>query len=218
MLAKKLIVNSGNKLPSAAEGWAILGAGVVGSLAYAFSDSFWFSAVEGEVYAMSSLFTAAVVWAILRWEEVADRRAGFRWLLLISYIMGLSIGVHLLNLLAIPTIVYVYYYKKYTYSHKGFSAAGILSLAIIVVIMYMIIPGIVEIAGKFELFFVNSVGLPFNSGTIISLFSVISVLLTSLFEISFGVTSLVIENSVFSLGIYSDLSSFKANLPKLFNI
>jgi len=167
MLAKKIMVNSESKVPAIAEGWAILGAGVVGSLAYTFSDSFWFSAVEGEVYAMSSLFTAVVFWAILRWEEVADKRAGFRWLLLIAYIMGLSIGVHLLNLLAIPAIVYVYYYKKYTYSHKGFIVAGLLSLAILVVIMYMIIPGTVEFAGKFELFFVNNIGLPFNSGTII---------------------------------------------------
>lgn len=167
MLAKKIMLKSGHNLPSMAEGWAIFGAGVVGSLAYTFSDSFWFSAVEGEVYAMTSLFTAVVFWAILRWEEVADHRTGFRWLLLISYIIGLSIGVHMLNLLAIPAIVYVYYYKKYTYSHKGFIAAGILSLAILIVVMYMIIPGIVEFAGKFELFFVNSIGLPFNSGTII---------------------------------------------------
>ncbi len=167
MLAKRIMVKSDKKMPTKGEMWAILGAGAVGSLAYTFTDSFWFSAVEGEVYAMSSLFTAVVFWAILRWEQVADKRAGFRWLLLISYIMGLSIGVHLLNLLAIPAIVYVYYYKKYTYSLKGFIVAGVTSLAIIVVIMYMIIPGIVEFAGKFELFFVNSLGLPFNSGTII---------------------------------------------------
>lgn len=167
MLAKKIMLKSGNSVPALAEGWAIIGAGVVGSLAYTFSDSFWFSAVEGEVYAMSSLFTAVVFWAILRWEEVADHRTGFRWLLLISYIIGLSIGVHLLNLLAIPAIIYVYYYKKYTYSNKGFIAAGLLSLVILFVIMYLIIPGIVEFAGKFELFFVNSIGLPFNSGTII---------------------------------------------------
>ncbi len=167
MLAKKIMVSVENKVPSMGEGWAILGAGLVGSLAYTFSDSFWFSAVEGEVYAMSSLFTAIVFWAILKWEEVADKRTGYRWLILIAYIMGLSIGVHLLNLLAIPAIVYVYYYKKYTYSHKGFIIAGLSSLAILVVIMYMIIPGIVELAGKFELFFVNSLGMPFNSGTII---------------------------------------------------
>ncbi len=112
MLAKKIMVTSESNIPTLGEGWAIIGAGVVGSLAYTFSDSFWFSAVEGEVYAMSSLFTAVVFWAILRWEEVADHRTGFRWLLLISYIIGLSIGVHLLNLLAIPAIVYVYYYKN----------------------------------------------------------------------------------------------------------
>lgn len=167
LLGKKIMISSSTKTLSAGEGWAILGAGVVGSLAYTFSDSFWFSAVEGEVYAMSSLFTAIVFWAILKWEEVADQRSGYRWLILIAYIMGLSIGVHLLNLLAIPAIVYVYYYKKYPYSHKGFIIAGLSSLAILVVIMYMIIPGTVELAGKFELFFVNTVGMPFNTGTII---------------------------------------------------
>ena len=145
----------------------MLGAGIVGSLAYTFSDSFWFSAVEGEVYAMSSFFTAIVFWAILRWEEVADHRSGYRWLLLIAYIIGLSIGVHLLNLLAIPAIVYVYYFKKYKYSNKGLIVAGIISILILAVIMYIIIPGIVQLAGKFELFFVNSIGMPFNSGTII---------------------------------------------------
>ena len=155
MLAKKIIVKTKDGVPTFSDGIAILGAGVVGALAYTFSDSFWFSAVEGEVYAMSSLFTAIVFWAILRWEEVADKRTGFRWLLLISYIMGLSIGVHLLNLLAIPAIVYIYYYKKNTYSLKGFILTGIISIAIIGVIMYMIIPGIVELAGKFELFFVK---------------------------------------------------------------
>ncbi len=166
ILAKKIMVGNSTQ-PTLGEGYAVLAAGVVGSLAYAFSDSFWFSAVEGEVYAMSSLFTAIVFWAILKWEEVADQRSGFRWLILIAYIMGLSVGVHLLNLLAIPAIVYVYYYKRYTYSHKGFIAAGLISLAILVVIMYLIIPGTVELAGKFELFFVNTLGMPFNSGTIV---------------------------------------------------
>jgi len=181
MLAKKIMLKSEDRFPGMAEGWAILGAGAVGALAYTFSDSFWFSAVEGEVYAMSSLFTAVVFWAILRWEEVADKRTGFRWLLLISYIMGLSIGVHLLNLLAIPAIVYVYYYKKYNYSHKGFILAGLLSLAIIFVIMYMIIPGIVGFAGKFELFFVNSMGLPFNSGTIVYFLLITIIIVGGLF-------------------------------------
>ena len=162
MLAKKMFVKSSNDVLTEGQGWAVLGAGIVGSLAYAFSDSFWFSAGEGEVYAMSSFFTAVVFWAILRWEEVADQRHGYRWLLLIAYMMGLSIGVHLLNLLAIPAIVYVYYFKKYKFSTKGFITAGILSVLILFVIMYIIIPGIVQLAGKFELFFVNGIGLPLN--------------------------------------------------------
>ena len=166
MLAKKLFVSAGDDNLTGGQGWAVIGAGMVGALAYTFSDSFWFSAVEGEVYAMSSFFTAIVFWAILRWEEVADHRHGFRWILLIAYIMGLSIGVHLLNLLAIPAIVYVYYFKKYKFSTKGFFLAGFVSLIILSLIMYVIIPGIVSLAGKFELIFVNSFGLPFNSGTI----------------------------------------------------
>ena len=167
MLAKKLFVKKpGDKL-TVGEGWAVLGAGIVGSLAYTFTDSFWFSAVEGEVYAMSSLFTAIVFWAILRWEQVADERHGYRWILLIAYLIGLSIGVHLLNLLAVPAIVYVYYFKKYKVTRKGFITAGILSIVILAVIMYIIIPYTVNLAGKFELFFVNTIGLPFNSGTII---------------------------------------------------
>lgn len=167
MLAKKLFVSASDTVMPKDQAIAVMGAGVVGALAYTFSDSFWFSAAEGEVYAMSALFSAVVFWAILRWEEVADQRHGYRWLLLIAYLVGLSIGVHLLNLLAIPAIVYVYYFKKYTYSHKGFAIAGIISIAILVLIMYFIIPQIVNLAGKFELFFVNSVGMPFNSGTII---------------------------------------------------
>jgi len=166
MLAKKLFVKSADELISNANGWAVLGAGIVGSLAYTFSDSFWFSAVEGEVYAMSSFLTAVVFWAILRWEEVADHRSGFRWILLIAYIVGLSIGVHLLNLLAIPAIVYVYYFKKYKVSPKGFVFAGIISLALLSIIMYIIIPWTVNLSGKIEYAFVNGLGLPFNSGTI----------------------------------------------------
>jgi hypothetical protein len=167
LLGKKIYVKASDTTLPKAQAYAVLGAGAVGALAYTFSDSFWFSAVEGEVYAMSSFFTAVVFWAILRWEEVADKRHGYRWLLLIAYMIGLSIGVHLLNLLAIPAIVYVYYFKKYNYSHKGFISAGLISVLILAVVMYLIIPGIVQLAGKFELFFVNSLGMPFNSGTII---------------------------------------------------
>lgn len=146
---------------------AILGAGVVGALAYTFSDSFWFSAVEGEVYAMSSFFTAVTFWAILKWERVADEPHNFRWLLFIAYLIGLSIGVHMLNLLAIPAIVYVYYFKKYRPEPKGFILAGVVSLMILGFVMSLIIPMIVKLAGLFELFFVNSLGMPFNTGTVI---------------------------------------------------
>jgi len=166
LLARKIVsidtndVFSGNNL-------AIIGAGAVGALAYTFSDSFWFSAVEGEVYAMSSFFTAVVFWAILKWETVADEPHNYRWLLFIAYMIGLSIGVHMLNLLAIPAIVYVFYYKKFQTSPKGFVLAGIISLLILAFIMNLIIPLIVKLAGSFELFFVNSLGMPFNTGTII---------------------------------------------------
>ena len=181
MLAKKLYIKSADEVMSKGDAWAVLGAGVVGALAYAFSESFWFSAAEGEVYAMSSFLTAVVFWAILRWEEVADHRHGYRWILLIAFIIGLSIGVHLLNLLAIPAIVYVYYYKKYKFSYKGFITAGILSILILAIIMYIIIPGIVELAGKFELFFVNTVGLPFNSGTIIYFLIILALIVGGLY-------------------------------------
>ena len=147
--------------------WAILGAGMVGALAYTFTDSFWFSAVEAEVYATSSFFTAITFWAILRWEQVADERSGFRWIILIAYFTGLAIGVHLLNLLTIPAIVFVYYFKRYKFSWKGFIAAGIVALGILAFVMYIIIPQVVNLAGKFELFCVNSLGLPFDVGTVI---------------------------------------------------
>ena len=143
---------------------AIIGSGLVGSLAYTFSDTFWFSAVEGEVYALSSFFTAFVFWAILKWENVANENYANRWLVLIAYLMGLSIGVHLLNLLAIPAIVFVYYFKKYPVTRKGVIAALVISLVILGTIMYVIIPGVITFATWFELLFVNGFGLPFNSG------------------------------------------------------
>jgi hypothetical protein len=145
---------------------AVIGSGFVGALAYTFSDSFWFSATEAEVYALSSLFTAIVFWAILKWENSADEKHSTRWLILIAYLMGLSIGVHLLNLLAIPAIVFVYYFKKYNPTTKGVLAASAVSIIILGTLIYGIIPGVVIIASYFELFFVNSLGLPFKSGFI----------------------------------------------------
>jgi len=154
---------------------AIIGSGVVGALAYTFSDSFWFSAVEGEVYAMSSLFTAIVFWAILKWDIATDeykaQEEGVdllphpnRWIIFICYMIGLSIGVHLLNLLAIPAIVFVIYYKTYHFSWKSFFIAGIISLLTLVTIQNIIIPKTVSVADWMERLFTNSFGLPFNSG------------------------------------------------------
>lgn len=145
----------------------ILGAGLVGSLAYTFSDTFWFSAVEGEVYASSSLFTAAVFWAVLKWENEADTRYANRWLILIAYLMGLSIGVHLLNLLAIPAIVMVYYFRKNEVSAAGVVKALLIACLLLGGMMYIMIPGVVWLASRFELMFVNGFGLPYNSGVII---------------------------------------------------
>ncbi len=145
---------------------AILGSGLVGALAYTFTDTFWFSAVEGEVYASSSFFTAIVFWAILKWENEADDKHANRWLVLIAYLMGLSIGVHLLNLLAIPAIVMVYYFRKYEITAKGIVYALIVSAIMLGSIMYMIIPGVVWLATRFELVFVNGFGLPYNTGVL----------------------------------------------------
>lgn len=145
---------------------AIFGSGIVGALAYTVSDSFWFSAVEGEVYAMSSFFTAFVFWAILKWEAVADEPHSSRWLILIAYMVGLSVGVHMLNLLAIPAITFVYYFKKFKASTKGMVITAGVSFVILAFIMFGIIPEVVSLYAHSELIFVNTFGLPFNSGTI----------------------------------------------------
>lgn len=167
-LARKLAIKLyGEKEFSVASIIAIIGSGAVGALAYTFSDSFWFSAVEGEVYASSSFFTALVFWAILKWEQVADEPHADKWLVFIAYMIGLSIGIHLLNLLAIPAIIFTYYFKKYEVNRKSFILTMILSVLILGIIQGGIIPQIVSLAAKFELFFINTIGLPFNSGTII---------------------------------------------------
>lgn len=146
---------------------AVIGAGAVGSMAYCFSDTFWFSAVEGEVYAMSSLFTALVFWAMLRWEEEADSEYADRWIVLIFLLMGISIGVHLLNLLALPAIVFIYYYRKYTPTLKKSFAALCISALLVAVILFGIIPMVPKVASWFDLLFVNVFGLPYNSGTVV---------------------------------------------------
>lgn len=145
----------------------ILGASTVGALAYTFSDSFWFSAVEAEVYALSSFFTAFVVWAILKWELMEDESRANRWLILIAYMMGLSIGVHLLNLVTIPALGLIYYFKKYKEPTTwGIISALAISGFIIILVNNIIIPGLPSLAGNFEIFFVNTLGLPFGSGAL----------------------------------------------------
>ena len=161
-LAKKLLdikeeITTGQTL-------AIVASGFVGAMAYTFSDTFWFSATEGEVYATSSLMTAIVFWAILKWENIANEKHANRWLIFIAYIIGLSIGVHLLNLLAIPAIVFVYYFNKYEITRKGIITALIVSVGLLVILMYGVIPGVVTIGSWFELLFVNTFGLPYHSG------------------------------------------------------
>ena len=164
------------------QGIALLGAGFVGSLAYTFSDTFWFSAVEGEVYALSSLFTAVVFWLILKWEEHADEEGSDKWLILIAYLMGLSIGTHLLNLLTIPAIVLVYYFRRHDFSWKGVCAAFGVSVAILAVILYGIIPGVPTIAGWFELLFTNVLGCPFNTGLAVYLVLMTTALVWAIWE------------------------------------
>lgn len=184
-LARKILIKNEEKI-SATKTIAILGAGLVGALAYAFSDTFWFSAVEGEVYAFSSLFTAVVFWVILKWEDAAEDTHSDRWIILIAYLMGLSIGVHLLNLLAIPAIVLVYYFKKYQPTTKGVILAVALSGAILVAVLYGLIPGFVKVASWFELLFVNQLGMAFNTGLIIYLIVVTAALIWAIYETQVG--------------------------------
>lgn len=166
-LARRIVEKNGGAALGTGSAIAIIGSGIVGSLAYCWSDTFWFSAVEGEVYAMSSLLTAAVFWMILKWEEEAENPYANRWIVLIAFIMGLSIGVHLLNLLAIPGIAFVYYFKK---SPKVTTWGGIgvlcISAVILGFILWGIIPYLPKIASVFDLLFVNVFGMPFNSGAI----------------------------------------------------
>ncbi|NLK82200.1 MAG: DUF2723 domain-containing protein [Bacteroidales bacterium] len=172
-LAKKFFNNQELTIASII---VILGAGFIGASAYAFTDTFWFSAVEAEVYGLSSLFTAVVFWCILKWENDADKPWADKWIILIAFIMGLSIGVHLLNLLTITAIVYVYYFKKFPISPKGIIIAGLVSFVLIACMMWGVIVGSVELASYFELFFVNSIGMPFHSGLLIYILLLIAAL------------------------------------------
>lgn len=185
MLVKKLV--AGSKDPDAWQMFAIFGSGIVGALAYTWSDTFWFSAVEGEVYAYSSFCTAVTFWLILKWEENADQPHSARWLVLITYLIGVSVGVHLLNLLCITAIVLVYYFKKSENpTWKGGIIAFILSGVIIAAILYGIVPGIVKVGGWFELLFVNGLGLPFNTGLFIYIILLVAILIWGAYETQRG--------------------------------
>jgi len=197
-LVYKLVAKEGESI-SKSQIISIVSSGVVGSLVYTFSDTFWFSAVEGEVYAYSSLFTAVVFWLILKWEADPNRLHADRWLILIAYLTGLSIGVHLLNLLCIPAIVLVYYFKiSQVVKFKGVILALCFSGLLLLVLLYGIVPGIVKVGGWFELILVNQFKLPFNSGVICYVIFLLCIISWAIYE------------------LYSQKSSFRSNLSFLF--
>ncbi len=181
-LTRRLIVKDWDSL-TPGKTIAIMGSGMVGALIYTFSDTFWFSAVEGEVYAYSSAFTAIVFWLILKWEDHADEPHADRWLVLIFYMTGLSIGVHLLNLLCLPAIVLVYCYRRFPdIEVKGSLVALLVSFVIVAAVLYGVVPGIITVGGWFELFFVNVLGMPFNTGLIIYLVLLVAAVLWAIYE------------------------------------
>ena len=181
-LARKLILKDWSEM-TMGKLIAIEASGLVGALIYTFSDTFWFSAVEGEVYAYSSAFTAIVFWLILKWEDHADEPHSDRWLVLIAYMTGLSIGVHLLNLLCIPAIVLVYCYRRYPYIElKGSLLALLASFVIVAGVLYGVVPGIITVAGWFELLFVNQLGCPFNSGEIVYIILLVAIVIWAIYE------------------------------------
>ncbi len=183
ILAKKIIVKEAGNL-NFSNSIAILGSGMVGALAYTFSDSFWFSAVEAEVYAMSSFLMALLFWLALRWEREMDSPRGHKWLLLISFVVGLSFGVHILSLLVIPSIVFIYFYKRYqNITSKKFILANIVSILVLAFVFKFLFPYTLSFFSASELFFINTVGLPFNSGSIIA-----GLILTTIFYVAIRYT------------------------------
>lgn len=185
-LTRRLLINDWSELTTG-KLITIEAAGLVGALIYTFTDTFWFSAVEGEVYAYSSAFTAVVFWLILKWEDHADEPHSDRWLVLIAYMTGLSIGVHLLNLLCVPALVLVYYYRRFPNQNpnadlRGSIAALALSIVILAAVLYGVVPGIVQVGGWFELFFVNTLGCPFNTGEIIYIALLIACIIWAIYE------------------------------------
>ncbi len=181
-LTRKLVGENG-QIKTWGQGLTVELAAMTGAMAYTFSDTFWYSAVEGEVYAYSSLFTAVVFWLILKWEDNADKPSADRWLILIAYLTGLSIGVHLLNLLCLPALVLVWYYKRNTNPNvKGSLMALLGSFVLVAVVLYGIVPGIVKVGGWFELLFVNKLDQPFNTGLIMYLLVLVATVLWAIWE------------------------------------
>ena len=181
-LARKLILKDWSEM-TLGKLIAIQASGLVGALIYTFSDTFWFSAVEGEVYAYSSAFTAIVFWLILKWEDHADEPHSDRWLVLIAYMTGLSIGVHLLNLLCLPAIVLVYCYRRFpNIELKGSLLALVGSFVLVAAVLYGVVPGIITVAGWFELLFVNTLGCPFNTGEIIYIVLLVAIVIWAIYE------------------------------------
>ena len=201
-LVKKLVVRDGKEDEmTLAQYLVVMGSGVAGALAYTWSDTFWFSAVEAEVYAFSSFCTALVFWLILKWENRADDPGSDKWLILIAYVFGISLGVHLLNLLCIPAISLVFYYRKFKHtSVKGSFLTLLVSFALIVLILYGLEPGFVELAGYFELLFVNTLGLPFNTGMLCYAVLLVATLVWCLYELYSGKSEMRMRLS-FLLGV-----------------
>lgn len=206
--AKRMLVKDGQM--TAGHLVAIIGSGLVGSLAYTFSDTFWFSAVEGEVYASSSMFTAIVFWIITKWDAVSEEKYNARWIVLIAFFMGLSIGVHLLNLLAIPAIVFVVYFRKYKVTRNGVIAASAISIVLLGAIMYGLIQGVFKVASWFELMFVNGMGMPFNSGLFIYVALLIILIIAGIYVTTREVSP-VLKASVISVFF------FLAGIPLMIN-
>ena len=222
--AKRLVRREGEEF-SISQSVAIIGSGLVGALAYCFSDTFWFSAVEGEVYAMSSLFTALVFWAMTRWYDVADERYANRWIVLIALLMGLSIGVHLLNLLMIPALVFMYYYRKREdrpYTAGEYVKIFLIGVAILALVLFVIIPLMPKAAAYCDLVFVNWFGLPYNTGAAFFLVAVLALCFWGLFDTLkkkkvfwntalLCLTSIIIGFSIFSIDIIRSCAKTPTN-------
>lgn len=179
----RMLMSEDGRVASLEQTVIIMAAGATGALAYTWSDTFWFSAVESEVYAYSSMFTALVFWLILKWEDHADEPRSDRYLVLIFYLTGLSVGVHLLNLLCLPAIALVYCYKRYpNVKLKGSLVALVVGILLVATVLYGVVPGIVKVGGWFELFFVNWMEMPFNTGMIVYILLLIGIVVAAIWS------------------------------------